>query len=53
MAAIAGEATIEREVLEDLIMFAIVAADSVMHSAKSGKSEGDNVAWRTRAGLVG
>ena len=52
-AAIAEEATIAIGVPEDLIMSAIVAADSVTHSAKSGKSEGDNVAWRTCAGRVG
>jgi hypothetical protein len=53
MEAIAAEARIEREKPEDLIMNAIVVADSVAGSAKSGKSEGDNVAWRTRAGLLG
>jgi hypothetical protein len=53
MAAIAGGATIERELPEDLIMSAIVAADSVTRSAKTGKTEGDNVARRATAGLLG
>jgi hypothetical protein len=38
---------------DDFIMFAIVAGDSVVASAKSGKSKGDNVAWRAGASLVG
>jgi hypothetical protein len=50
---IAGAATIGTGVPDDLIMFAILAGDSVVASAKSGKSKGDNVAWRAGAGLVG
>jgi hypothetical protein len=51
--AIAGAATVGMGVLDDLIMFVILAGDSVAASAKSGKSEGDNVAWRAAASLVG
>jgi hypothetical protein len=53
MAAIAGEATILMGVPEDLIMSAIVAADSVTHSAKTGKRLGIDVAGRAAAGLLG
>jgi hypothetical protein len=53
MTAIAAGATLERGVPEDLIMSAILAADNVAHSAKTGKSEGNNVAGRAPAGLVG
>jgi hypothetical protein len=49
---IAGAATIETGVLDDFIMPAIVTADSVTASAKSGKSEGDNVASCAVTGLV-
>jgi hypothetical protein len=53
MAAIAAEARIETEEPEDLIMDAIVVADSVAGSAKSGKSEGDNVAPVAASRLLG
>jgi hypothetical protein len=53
MEAIAAEARIEREEPGDLIMGAIVVADSVAGSAKSGKSEGDNVAPVAPSRLLG
>ena len=52
-AAIAEEATIAIGVPEDLIMSAIVAADSVTHSAKTGKRLGIDVAVRAATGLLG
>ena len=52
-AAIAGEATIVMGMPEDLIMSAIVAADSVTHSAKTSKRLGIDVAGRAAAGLLG
>jgi hypothetical protein len=52
-AAIAEEATIAIGVPEDLIMSAIVAADSVTQSAKTGKRLGIDVAVRAATRLLG
>jgi hypothetical protein len=52
--AAAGEAgTAERRLVEDLTMVAILPADRVARSAKSGKRQGNDVAPCTAAGLVG
>jgi hypothetical protein len=52
-AAIGEAGTIERRLLEDLAMVAILPADRVARSAKSGKRRGNDVAPSVTAGLVG
>jgi hypothetical protein len=52
-AAIAAEATIVMGMPEDLIMSAILAADSVTHSAKTSKRLGIDVAGCAADGLLG
>jgi len=52
-AAIAEAATIVMGMPEDLIMSAILAADSVTHSAKTSKRLGIDVAGRAADGLLG
>jgi hypothetical protein len=52
--AATGEAgTAEQRLVEDLAMVAILPADRVARSAKSGKRQGNDVAPCTAAGLVG
>jgi hypothetical protein len=52
-AAIGEAGTIERRLLEDLAMVAILPADRVARSAKSGKRRGNDVAPPATTGLVG
>jgi hypothetical protein len=52
-AAIREAGTAARRLVEDLAMLAILPADRVAHSAKSGKRRGNDVAPCAATGLVG